>query len=117
MKILSSDPVVTASRVRQLVSTYPLECAKALVAQPQAITMVGTALAEIANDVEASSVFAEGICTSKELQRAAASFYAASRKKCRPLPSAWPEMLKAIAIGEQLKSILLGPEFSGPIIS
>jgi len=112
MKILTSDPVKTAQRVRQLVCAYPLECAQALASQPEAIPMVGAALAEIASDVEASSVYAEAICRNRELVSASHAFYAASRAKRKTLPDAWPEMLKALAIGKQIESILMGPEFA-----
>lgn len=110
MKILHpTNPVRTAQRVRQLAATYPVECAKALVAQPEAIAMAGSALKALALDIEASYIFSESLRADRELQRAARVFYAAERCAQRPLPRKWHDDLKVIVLAQMIESILLEP--------
>ncbi|MEO8383625.1 MAG: hypothetical protein ABI583_00175 [Betaproteobacteria bacterium] len=108
MKILHpTNAVRTAHRVRQLSATYPVECAKALAAQPEAIAMVGSAMKELAQDIEAAFIFSEALRADRELQRCAREFYAAERRVQRPLPRKWHDHLKALVLGQMIESILL----------
>lgn len=107
MKILNpTDPVRTAHRVRQLATTYPVECAQALAAQPEAIPMVGPALKELAHDLEAAYILSEALKSDRQLQKSAFQFYDEERRLSKPLPRQWSEGLKAIALGQMIGSIL-----------
>ena len=80
---------------------------RAPAAQPEAIAMVGSAMKELAQDIEAAFIFSEALRADRELQRCALEFYAAERRVQRPLPRKWHDHLKALVLGQMIESILL----------
>lgn len=106
MKILNADPVVTGKRVHQFRGTYPLECALALKAQPEAIALAGD-LRAIAADVEASYHLAEALKDNPKYCRCAGSFYAADRANRRMFPRRMSEAAKLLCLSQMIASALL----------
>lgn len=81
MKIHTPSPVKTAQRVRQLASAFPMECARALSLQPDAIPNVGRALAHLADETPAATLLTETLRRRPDLMRCAHAFY----DRCREL--------------------------------
>jgi hypothetical protein len=106
MQILNADPAVTAKRVHQLHAAYPLECARALKAQPEAISMAGD-LAAIADDVEASFILAEALKDNPEYRRYGKTFYAADQAKRQTLPRQMTQAAKVLCLSQMIASALL----------
>jgi hypothetical protein len=75
MRIATLDPIRTAARVRQLAAAHPLECAKAIAQQPEALSQVGQALAELANHPEAAEIVLRAIRVRPEFTASARPFY------------------------------------------
>jgi hypothetical protein len=86
MKITTPSPVRTAHRVRQLAGSFPLECARALQQQPEAIPEVGRSLAYLAEQPSASQILVETLRRNPRWANSASAFYQ-RRRELSPAPT------------------------------
>ena len=100
MKITTPSPVRTAHRVRQLASTYPLECARALAQQPEAIPQVGRALAPLADAAPAAEILVGTLKRHPGFIRSARSFYD-RRRALEPVPLPPPDLRPEITTARE----------------
>jgi len=86
MKITTPSPVRTAHRVRQLAGSFPVECARALQQQPEAIAEVGRSLAYLAEQPSAAQILADTLRHNPRWIDSAGAFYQ-RRRELSPAPT------------------------------
>ncbi len=90
MRIATPNPVRTAVRVRQLAPAFPIQCARAIEQQPEALVGVGNALAFLAEEQHAAQIMINVLRRRPELTRPARAFYERLRELAPREPAAAP---------------------------
>lgn len=88
MRIATPSPVRTAARVRQLAPAFPIQCARAIEQQPEALMGVGNAVAFLAEEQHAAQIMINVLRRHPELARPARAFYERLRELAPPAPAA-----------------------------
>jgi len=101
MRIATPSPVRTAVRVRQLAPAFPIECARAIEQQPDALVGVGNALAFLAEEQRAAQIMISVLRRRPELARPARPFYDRLRELAPSAPSAAPYAREIITARER----------------